>query len=361
MNKIKVAIVGTVGLPANYGGWETLINNIIQKLTSTYDVDVYCSSKRYTVFLKKFKNANLIYINIDANGMQSILYDFFSMWRSRRNAQVQLILGVSGCIFLPFLKIFSSSKFIVNIDGIEWKRAKWGYLAKIFLKLSEMTAVKYSDLIICDNQGIADYISTSYKKNSICVAYGGDQAKHRKLNQNNKLKYKLPQEYAFKVARIEPENNLKLILKSFKKTGFPLVIVGNWQASVFGRNLKHAYKNIKNIVMLEAIYNQNVLDEIRSNSILYIHGHSAGGTNPSLVEAMWLGLPIFAFDVTFNRYTTENKAAFFKNSLELENLLNGFKSNSFLNNGEKMKLIANHRYRWKTIAQEYSNLIKSVF
>ena len=359
MKKTKktIAIIGTVGLPPNYGGWETLVNNIIEDLSKNFYVDVFCSRKRYLRTLKNYKGANLIYLNLNANGVQSIIYDFLSMWHSKKKAHVQLILGVSGCIFIPLLKFLGTSKYIVNIDGIEWKREKWGYLARQFLRLSELSAIKFADYVICDNEGIADYVYKNYKRQTHCIPYGGDHAKQTSTDYNILKKYSLPKIYAFKVARIEPENNIEMILSSFKKINLPLVIVGNWQNSLFSKKIRKSYNNIKNIFMLDAIYDQEKLDQLRSNSVLYIHGHSAGGTNPSLVEAMTLGLPIIAYDVIFNRYTTENKAFYFKNSIELEKLLIDFKPDSYKKNGQDMKSIANKRYKWKIIAKEYSKLI----
>ncbi|MDA9816925.1 DUF1972 domain-containing protein, partial [Alphaproteobacteria bacterium] len=342
----------------SYGGWETLVNNIVEILSKHYEVDVYCSRKRYLTTIKNYKGANLIYLDLDANGFQSIFYDFLSMWRSRNNAHVQLVLGISGCVFIPFLKFFGTSRYIVNIDGIEWRREKWGYFAKQFLKLSEMFAVKFADCIVCDNKGISDYVFKTYKKETLCIPYGGDHTKEKKLNRQFQKDYSLPKKYAFKVARIEPENNIEMILESFKKTNFSLVIVGNWKKSSFGRKLWNSYVDVKNIFLLDAIYDQERLDYIRSNSIIYIHGHSAGGTNPSLVEAMNLGLPIIAFDVVFNRYTTANQAFFFKNSTELEKLINGYEPKSYIRNGQKMKSVAKKNYKWEIIAKHYLNLLK---
>ena len=125
----------------------------------------------------------------------------------------------------------------------------------------------------------------------------------------------LSENYAFKVCRIEPENNVHLILEAFYK--YPLlniVLVGNWNNSVYGKQLKLQFESFENIYLLEPIYDQNILNQLRSNCYLYIHGHSAGGTNPSLVEAMYLELPIIAYDINYNRETTSNKALYFKDS-----------------------------------------------
>ena len=154
----KVSIVGSVGLPPRYGGWETLVDQLTKALNGMFDFTVYCSAKKYDERLDSFNGAKLVYVDFDANGIQSIIYDFESMLRSIRTADVLLILGVSGCIFLPIISLLSSAKLIVNIDGLEWKRDKWGKFAKWFLKISESVAVRFANVVVADNQAISDYV-----------------------------------------------------------------------------------------------------------------------------------------------------------------------------------------------------------
>ena len=145
----KVAIVGTVGLPAKYGGFETLADFLTLHLAQQYELTVYCSSKDCEDTPKMYNGAQLRYVPIRANGVQSILYDVVSIFRALRYADTILILGVSGCVVLPFLKLLSCRRFVVNIDGLEWKREKWSGFAKWFLKKTEKLAVSSADFIIC--------------------------------------------------------------------------------------------------------------------------------------------------------------------------------------------------------------------
>ena len=134
----KVAIIGTVGVPANYGGFETLIENIIGDNTpSDVQYTIYCSSSNYSNKIKKYKKAQLKYISLEANGIQSIFYDIISLIKASINNDIILILGVSGCCFLPIYRLFSQKKLIINIDGLEHRRAKWNKWIKKFLKFSE--------------------------------------------------------------------------------------------------------------------------------------------------------------------------------------------------------------------------------
>ena len=357
MNK-KVAIIGSVGLPANYGGWETLVDHLTKNLSSQYDITVFCSSNRYNVQLDSYNGASLEYINLDANGIQSIFYDLISMIKSLKRADIQLILGVSGCVFLPILKLFSSGKFIVNIDGLEWKRDKWGKVAKWFLKLSESIAVRFAHIVITDNKALQSYVLEKYGVSSKLISYGADHVRYEVLNKNILEKYSfLKKKYSFGVCRIEPENNLDIILSAFSEFGkFDLVIVGNWNDSEYGKNLRMQYENCSNLHLLDPIYEQTLLNQLRSNCNMYVHGHSAGGTNPSLVEAMHLGLSIVSFDVSYNRETTHNRAVYFDSKAQLINILTQSKEIDWLSVAKDMRLIAKSEYTWLTISKQYANL-----
>ncbi len=304
----EVAILGTQGVPARYGGFETLVENIIgENCSSNVQYTIFCSSKDVSKEkrLSTYKGANLKYIPLHANGVQSIPYDIVSLLRAIRGYDVVLLLGVSGCLFLPFFRLLCRKRLIINIDGIEHRRAKWGRLARWVLRVSEKMAVKYADVIIADNKGIQDYVTETYNKKSTLIAYGGNHVETDSLNQPpEKLlaEYGLKKgEYAITICRIEPENNCHLILQAFAESERKLVFIGNWKQSEYGLNLMKKYKGFLNIILLDAIYDLGVLYTLRANAEMYVHGHSAGGTNPSLVEAMFFGCPILCYDVVYNR------------------------------------------------------------
>lgn len=357
MNK-KIAIIGTVGLPAKYGGFETLAEYLTKHLSHDYDMTVYCSSDSYEEELTTYNGATLKHINLKANGVQSIPYDILSILHACRRADTLLILGVSGCIILPLLKIFGSKKTIVNIDGLEWKRNKWNKYAKWFLKFSEKLAVKYADVVITDNKVIQDYVQDEYGKKSELIAYGADHVKKLQIDVEVMVEYPfLSEQYAFTVCRIEPENNIHMIIEAMAEIDeLPLVIIGNWKASKYGQDLKKKYADTKNVFLIHPIYDQVILNQMRSNCTLYLHGHSAGGTNPSLVEAMHLELPIFAYDVAYNRETTEHQAKYFASSAELFKLIEHLNEVSLPDLGKKMFEISEKRYRWDIIAKQYAKL-----
>lgn len=352
----KVAVIGTVGVPASYGGFETLVENIIgDNANEGIEYTVFCSAKSYTVRKESYKGAKLRYVGLNANGAQSTLYDIVSMCKTSNQYDVALVLGVSGCVFLPIFRLWFKHKIIVNIDGLEHRRGKWGKFAKWFLRKSEAVAVKYADIIVADNKGIQDYVTETYHKKSVLIAYGGDHVEREVPEQKQQdvlLQYGVEKgKYGISVCRIEPENNCHVILDAFSKTDKKLIYIGNWERSEYGKALKEKYSSCANINIHGPEYDLDTLYTLRSNAEMYIHGHSAGGTNPSLVEAMFFGKPILAFDVVYNRATTDDKAYYFKDSNELERLL----SKQDLN-GEIMIRIAQEKYTWKKIASQYEAL-----
>lgn len=356
----KLAIIGTVGVPAKYGGFETLVHFLVKNLNKRFDITVYCSTKSYSEEERKptWNGAKLHYVPLNANGLQSIIYDLWSMLHALKQADVLLVLGVSGCIFLPFLKMFSKKRIIVNIDGLEWRRSKWNWLAKKFLLLSEKIACRFADEIVTDNRILKEYVKIRYNIEGNLIEYGADHTSIVKIRREDIEKYPfLAKDYAFKVARIEPENNLHLILKAFEQIpNQQLVIVGNWNNSAYGRALRKQYAKAKNITLLEPIYEAQALNLLRSNCKFYVHGHSAGGTNPSLVEAMFLKLPVVAFDVIYNRVTANNQAIFFhdlKNLIKIIGRIDQYPLQTIAND---MKVFANRRYTWSSVANRYANL-----
>jgi hypothetical protein len=170
---MRISIIGTAGIPARYGGFETLAENLVRNKKNETQYTVFCSARLYPQKQQAYFGAKLKYIQLSANGITSMLYDLISMFLSLRS-DIMLILGVSGSLFLPFIRLLYRGKIITNIDGIEWKRNKWNWFARFILHVSEKTAVKYSDVIIGDNQGILDYIAHTYNKQAVLIEYGAD-------------------------------------------------------------------------------------------------------------------------------------------------------------------------------------------
>lgn len=358
----EIAILGTVGVPACYGGFETLAENLVRSndaLGNPYSITVYCSSKEYQNLKPEFMGARLKYIPLPANGKESILYDAWSLVSTLfSNADIILLLGISGTIALPLVRILSKKKIVTNIDGIEWRRDKWQGFAKSFLKLSERLAIRYSHEIITDNQAIQEYVKAEYQADSHVIAYGGDHAVT--AGKASIEEYGLPVDFSFSVCRIEPENNVHMILEAFAKTpSTPLVFVGNWNNSDYGKSLRAKYSDCEHLRLLDPIYDNAKLASLRAAARFYLHGHSAGGTNPSLVEAMHFGRPIIAYDCDFNRHTTGGKARYFQTANQILSLMEHMTAEEAGSIGAAMQGIAHKEYTWEVIAKKYFDLLGS--
>lgn len=357
--KPRVAIIGTVGLPAAYSGFETLAEHLVRYNESEGEplaLTVYCSARHFENRPTSYHGATLRYVDLDANNASSLLYDAVTMASAiRYGVDTILLLGVSGAWALPLVRLFSRARIVTNIDGVEWRREKWRGVAKWVLRASEWLAVRWSHAVIADNGAIVDHVRKSYGRHSHLIAYGGDHALATPATPFPGL----PEHYALALCRIEPENNIHLILEAFAdKAALPLVFIGNWDRSTYGRTLKQRFASCDRIQILDPIYETAPLRTIRERATVYVHGHSAGGTNPSLVEMMHFGKPILAFDCVFNRQSTENAALFFKDSNELRQAVAATVADGGSACGEQMADIARKRYTWDKVGLAYLQLLR---
>lgn len=357
----RVSVIGTVGVPCTYGGFETLAENLVRYHAATQREErmtVYCEAAAYQEQPARFIDADLVYMPLKANGAQSVLYDSFSLLHALlRGVDVLLVLGVSGALVFPVVRLFSRARIITNVDGVEWKREKWSWLARLFLRLSEYMAVRWSHVVVADNQMISDYIAATY--GSVCelIPYGGDHALMSVAKATDL--HDLPGRYALALCRIEPENNVAMILQAFSEMpDEPLVFVGNWDSSDYGRNLRACYGEFPNLFLRDSVYDPGLLRWIRDHAWLYVHGHSAGGTNPSLVEMMHFGIPVIAYGCGFNRCTTEGAAGYFLSADGLLSEVQHLNSESVRVVGETMSEIARRRYRWVNVGRAYFELLE---
>ena len=359
---MRISVIGTAGIPANYGGFETLVQNLSEfHQINCFDTElvVYCSAKNYEKKPARYLNTELRHLPISANGIWSIPYDIWSFLKAAlERSDTILVLGVSGAVVLPIVRCLSNARVVTNIDGVEWRREKWKGIARWFLRFSEKMAVRYSHAVIADNGGIADYVKLTYGAKAHVIAYGGDHATTIEAIAIDN--FCLPDKFVFAVCRIEPENNVHIVLEAFDRLkNYSLVIVGNWNYSEYGSTLRNKYIECRNLFLLDPIYDLGQLKSLRLKASHFVHGHSAGGTNPSLVEAMHFGKPVLAFDCIFNRRTTEEKAFFFKTSADLVHLMATIGTGEARAAGRQMLEIAQRRYTWHIVAEQYFSLLKA--
>jgi glycosyltransferase involved in cell wall biosynthesis len=360
---IKVSLIGTNGIPAKYGGFETLTEYLAKYLNQDYDLYCYCAKTPKEKRLLSFHNTKLIYLPFKANGWQSMVYDALSILDSIFKHDVLVVLGFSGVFAFP-LKFIFGKKVIFNIGGIEWQKVRGSKLTGRFEVLVkkgfEWICVKSSDTIIVDNQVLYDYVKEKYNIVPILAEYGGDHAIKEPVSLEILEKYPfLNKKYDVTVSRAQEDMNIHLIIDAYKTVPERnLVIISNWNTSDYGTALKNENHNkYENIILLDAIYDLKILNTIRGNCSIYLHTHSLCGTAPSLVEAMSLGLPVICFDVPTNRATTEEKSFYFKDVNSLINLIRMLNSEKLENLCNNMMEISKRRYTWKRVVNIYKNCI----
>lgn len=360
VNRNRIAIVGCHGLPPRYGGYETLVDYLAEYKPQNVDVTVYCSSRTYKDYKPPtYKGVKLEYINLPPNGLSSCFYDMYAIVKSVRKYDKILILGSSGGLIMPFLGRYKK-KFVLNIGGIEWKRSKYNLLLQKFVRLLMKISVGSSGSLIADNIGIKDYIKEEYKRSdSVVIEYGGDHAQKVAITKAGIQKYSfLGKKYAIAIARIQSDNNVEMLLEAFKNENLTLVYIGNWDISDYAKKIRSKYSCYPNLILLDAIFDLEELNMLRSNCYLYLHAHSAGGTNPSLVEAMHLNVPIYCYGNIFNKYVTENSTQYFTSVDELKTLLKNLNDKSLISIAQSMKNIALDKYTWKVIARKYYDFLE---
>jgi glycosyltransferase involved in cell wall biosynthesis len=356
----KVAVVGIQGLPPKYGGYETLVDFLAEYTPENISLTVYCSSKYYPEKISNYKFAELVYIDLPSNGIWSFFYDSYCIYISRKKYDSILMLGNSGGLILPFLQKYRS-KFTLNIGGVEWRRSKYNRFMQLVVRILMKISVKYSGKLIADNIGIKEYISQEYQREDAeVVEYGGDQVHINRDISSLVAAYPfLKKDYILALGRIQSDNNVEMLLDAFSKTNEVFVYIGNWGVSTYAIELRKKYQSFSNLIMLDAIYDLQVLDIIRSNCTFYMHAHSAGGTNPSLVEAMHYQIPILCYDNGFNNNTTKHKAIYFKTKEEILQLIIELRQDPerSKNIADDLYQIAKEFYSWKSIATKYFSYI----
>ena len=358
----KISIIGTNGIPAKYGGFETLAYYLAKTFKDKYSVTVYCSSENRPI-TKFYKNIRLKYIPLKANGSQSIFYDFFSIIHAYINSQNLIILGFSGFLAFP-LNIFFRKNIIFNVGGIEWKKVrgskKFSKLEVFCKKIMENVCVKFSNHVVIDNKSFDSYFRNYYSIVPNLIEYGGDHVYNSNTIYNLADSYEfLNYEYDLIVSRAQEDMNIHLVIDAYKKQNKrKLVVISNWNSSNYGKELYSLnYKKYDSIFLVDAIYNIKDLNTIRKKASLYIHPHELCGTAPSLVEAMTLALPIIAYDVEANISTTENKAIYFKTPANLFDIISNISKVELDNIKKSMKEIADRRYTWSRVSDLYERLL----
>lgn len=374
----EVFIIGSKGIPAKYGGFETFVEKLTEKQQNKeIKYHVSCMSNNTSEF--EHNGARCFNINVPNIGpAKAVYYDIKALKECikyiKENNIDKPIIYILACRIGPFvggykkkLKKIGGTLF-VNPDGHEWKRGKWNWAIKKYWKLSERLMVKHADLLVCDSKNIEKYIKEDYKKynpKTTFIAYGADTEKSKLADNDSKLlewyedKGVREKEYYLVVGRFVPENNYETMITEFMKsnTKKDFVLITNVEKNKFYEKLKEktGFDKDKRIKFVGTVYDQELLKKIRENAYGYFHGHEVGGTNPSLLEALATTDLNILLDVGFNREVGEDGALYFtKNNNNLRNLIdNKMEDDAIAKISKKAKERISKKYTWEIIIRDY--------
>ena len=364
---MKIAFVSTRGIPNNYGGFEQFAEYISVGMAQRgHEVVVY-SPKFHPYQESTYKGVRIKHIYSPESWMGSsvgsFFYDFASLRDALKKEDFDIIYEAGYTSIIPAYIWFNVKKrkrpiFTTNMDGLENKRSKFSPMVRRFLDWEEKMAVKYSHYLIADNMGIHDYYKEKYGKESKFLAYGADIHDDFKAEYLEEFGLK-SEEYYILIARLEPENNIVMAIEGYlhsKENGRrPLIVVGKTNTP-HGKELVEKYGNERNVEFVGGIYDFKKLDSVRHFSKAYFHGHSVGGTNPSLLEAMAAGCFIFAHDNIFNRAVLKENAFYYPSADKVTEYLNRIDT---IAEGSKIQYTARNievirnEYSWESLIDKH--------
>lgn len=390
-SKRHIFIVGCKGIPTRYGGFETFVDKLTEYTKDKsiqYHVSRILDDSEYDENNTEYEynGAHCFDIKQRMGGPQkAIFYDVdaikYSVDYIKKYNLKEPVIYVLACRIGPFIGKFKreihelGGRLYVNPDGHEWKRAKWSAPVRKYWKISERLMVKNADLLICDSIGIENYIKEDYKKynpKTTFIAYGAETSKSTLTDDDNKVKEWFSEfnikfkNYYVVVGRFVPENNFETIIREFmkSKTKKDLVIVTDCQNNAFYDELLKStvFNKDSRIKFVGTVYDQPLLKKIRENAFAYIHGHSVGGTNPSLLEALGLTDVNLLFDVIFNREVAEDGAKYWSlddgDLAALIDKTDNMSENEIETIGNKAKKRIDNFYNWEYITEKYQKLFR---
>lgn len=362
---MKIAIIGTRGIPNHYGGFEQFAEYLAKGLVERgHQVTVY-NSHSHPYQKSEWNGVRLVHCNDPEDKWGTagqFVYDLNCILHTRKESfDIILQLGYTSSTVWGWLLPRKKSIVTTNMDGLEWKRTKYSKPVRNFLKWAEYLGTVYSDHWIADSLGIQDYLSKKYKIPSTYIPYGAFPFEEP---ANDCLETYQLAEYGYNmlIARLEPENNVDTILEGVSRASgkAPFLVVGK-HATKYGEYLKAKYAAFENIRFIGGIYDINVLNNLRYYSNLYFHGHSVGGTNPSLLEAMASQALICANQNEFNSTILERDALYFNNADDVKKCIDNVRKQQHIdlvrNNLEKIK----HIYEWSKIIDQYENHFRTIY
>lgn len=371
---MKIAFISVRGIPNNYGGFEQFAEQISVRLAARgHEIIVY--SPHYHEYKEnKYKGVRIKYIYSSepwmGNSVGSFFYDFLSLKDALKKEKPDIIYVAGYTSIIPAyiwydVKNMKTPIVITNMDGLEYKRTKFNRLARVFLSWEERMAVKHSRCLIADNAGIRDYYKSKYGKESALLTYGADIPYG--YDKRHIADFGLEaDEYFLLVARMEPENNVAMAINGYLESKWhhrkPLIIVGR-PNTPYGKKLVARYGKETAVRFIGGIYDKNKLNSLRHFSFAYFHGHSVGGTNPSLLEAMACGCFILAHDNVFNKAVLMENTYYYTDEQSVVAILNDM--NEVIAEKERFTTrnlhIIREQYSWEKLTDAYEEYFNHLY
>lgn len=353
-------MIGTRGVPARYGGFETAVEEVGRRLAAGgHEVTVYCRGERHPE--SEYLGMRLVHRPaLRKKVAETLTHTGLSVLHAARHRpDAALVFNAANAPLLPVLRTMRIP-VATHVDGLEWKRTKWSGAGKRYYQLAEKLAVRWSDALIADAHGIQDYYRERFDVESVFIPYGApildgvDAAKLRDAGFQ-------PGDFHLVVARFEPENHVHLAVEGYRRSAAtkPLVVVGSAPyADEYTARLHELAGDDPRIRFLGGVWDQDLLDALYAGALTYVHGHSVGGTNPSLLRAMGAGASVLAYDVVFNREVLGETGRFFADAAELSGEIEAAEAApaDAEERGLRSRKRASERYVWDDVAHAYEAL-----
>jgi glycosyltransferase involved in cell wall biosynthesis len=361
----RVAILGTRGIPARYGGFETFAEELGVRLVERgIEVTVFCEKVIGGSQAAKYRGIDLEYVQAHRLGpFTTIIFDLTILWRARKRFDVVYMLGYGASLFC-FIPRMHGAEVWINMDGVEWLRSKWSWPARAYLRAMETIAMWTPDRIIADAVAIQSHLRSRHRHLPECtvIPYGAEvvtSAPSEELLAEWKVK---PGEYFTVVCRLEPENHVLEILEGYAASSshYALLVLGDYKLNtLYVRQLQSITD--PRVRLIGTVYDKARLSALRFHARGYFHGHSVGGTNPSLLEAMATGNAVIAHDNVFNREVAADAAVYFRESKDIPAILEILEADT--GRLQRMRAIARQRvesiYNWQAVTDRYETLLGS--
>lgn len=360
---MRIAMIGTRGVPARYGGFETAIEEIGSRLAADgHEVVVFCRTPEGVERLDTYKGMQLVHLpSLPKRSLETLSHTALSVVDAHlKGVDCAIVFNAANAPLLPVVRA-RRIPVATHVDGLEWRRGKWSGTGQTYYRVAEQLAVRWSDALIADAQGIADYYAEEFHAPTRKIAYGSPILRDPTAEKLEPLGVEAGR-YHLCVARFEPENHVLEIVQGHVASGakHPLVVVGSapYSDEYTARISEAADERVK---LVGGLWDQDQLDQLYANSLTYLHGHSVGGTNPSLLRAGGAGAFTVAWDVDFNREVVGETGEYFSTPEQLARILEQVEADpeSARARGQELQASMN-RYDWDQVAEDYAALCRDL-